>query len=41
MQIKLFTALKSIKDALKYAKLNKSKKRQKRVKNLTSELNQK
>ena len=42
MQIKLFTAQQSIKVALKYAKMTKYKKnRQKRLKNLSSEWNQK
>ena len=41
MQIKQFTAEKSIEIALKYAKMTKSKKTTKRVKNLTSEWNQK
>ena len=37
MQIKLFTAQKSIEIALKYTKMTKSKTTSKRVKNLTSE----
>ena len=41
MQIKLFTAQKSIEIALKYTKMTKSKKTSKRVKKLTSEWNQK
>ena len=41
MQIKHFTAYKSIEMALKYTKMNKSKKTLKSVKNLTLELNQK
>ena len=41
MQIKLFTALKSIEIALNKANLTSPKRRQKHVKNLTSEWNQK
>ena len=41
MQIKLLTAQKSIEIALNKANLTKSKKTYKRVKNLTSEWNQK
>ena len=41
LQIKLFTAKKSLEMALKYTKMTKSKKTSKRVKNLTSEWNQK
>ena len=41
MQIKHFTAYKSIEIALKYTKMTKSKKTSKTRKNLTSELNQK
>ena len=41
MQIKLFTASKSIEIALKYTKITKFKKTQKRIKNLTSEWNKK
>ena len=40
MQIKLFTAYKSIEIALNKVNLTKSKKTSKRVKNLTSEWNQ-